>query len=67
MSQLRPGEEVSFDDPWGYTGTGKVISGQEHPTDAVLVKVETITDRTDQSAVGREVWILAPHVRPKEA
>jgi hypothetical protein len=22
------------------------------------------TDRTDQSAVGREVWILTPHVSP---
>lgn len=53
---------VKFDDPSSYTGTGVVTGRQVRPTDAVRIKVHTITDRTDQSMVGKETWIHADHV-----
>lgn len=59
---LSPGLHVEVSDPLGYSGTGTVVRWQTTPTDAVLVKMLTITDRTDQSVVGREVWVMRPHV-----
>lgn len=58
----RVGDLVDVDDPLGYSGQGTVRAVQVHPHHAVLVHMHTITDRTDQSKVGQEVWVLAGHV-----
>lgn len=57
-----PGESVEVVDPLGYHGMAVVLDEQTTPTHAVLVRMLTITDRTDQSMVGRETWVLAGHV-----
>jgi len=58
----RKGATVEFADPLGYSGRGIVVKSQLRPHHAVLVFVEEITDRTDQSVVGRRVWLLGQHV-----
>lgn len=59
----RIGATVTVTDPMGYSGTGIVIQVQERPHHAVLVELLTITDRTSQTAVGRQTWVLGPHVQ----
>lgn len=59
---FRRGVRVVISDPLGYSGTGVVVAEQTRPHGAVLVRMDSITDRTDQSAAGREVWILTPYV-----
>lgn len=54
---------VDVHDPLGYSGRGVVVEVQERPHEAVRVDMLTITDRTDQTVVGRSVWVLADHVR----
>lgn len=58
------GQTVNVHDPLGYSGTGEVTALQHHPHAAVEVRMATITDRADQSVVGRCVWVLVPHVHP---
>lgn len=59
---ITPGDYVSVHDPLGYSGLGTVRKVQSRPHDAVLVLMHTITDRTYQGAVDREVWVLTGHV-----
>jgi hypothetical protein len=56
------GELVTVSDPMGYSGEGTVVRVQTTPHHAVFVHMHTITDRTDQSAVGREIWVLAGNI-----
>lgn len=58
----RVGQTVAVSDPLGYSGHGTVVQLQSKPHEAVLVLMESITDRTDQTKVGQEVWVLAGHV-----
>lgn len=59
----RKGEAVEVSDPSGYSGRGEVVETQTSPHHAVLVRMTSITDRLSQSTIGREVWLLAPHVK----
>ena len=63
MTTVLKGQMVKVHDPLGYSGTGQVTAVQHSPTEAVEVRMLTITDRSDQSVVGRKVWFLVPHVR----
>lgn len=62
MIGLHKGALVDVHDPLGYSGRGTVTEVQTLPHHAVFVRMETITDRIDQRAVGREVWVLTGHV-----
>ena len=63
---FRVGQRVDVHDPLGYSGTGVIEEIQLRPHEAVLVRMETITDRIDQSVVGRSVWVLTGHVSPAQ-
>lgn len=62
----RVGQAVVVRDPLGYTGTGRIVEIRQTPHPAALVRMETVTDRTDTAVVGREVWVLAPHLTGSE-
>jgi hypothetical protein len=63
----RVGDVVDVHDPLGYSGHGRVTKVQIRPHHAVVVKMYSITDRTDQRMVGREASFLASHVSIKTA
>lgn len=60
----KPGQHVDVHDPLGYSGRGTITAVMVNPHHAVLVRMETITDRVDQSTVGKEIWVLTGHVEP---
>lgn len=62
----KPGDKVSWDDPWFYKGSGTVLEVQRKPHEAVLVEIESIVEARNQHWVGRKTWILAGYIKPQE-